>query len=72
MGSSTGTVRLVPAGPNRTRLDFVTRFHLTKTPRQRFERPINRKNEAWMRGFSQWLVDPPGYRADPMATEEPQ
>lgn len=76
MGSQTGTVRLVPNGPNRTRLDFVERFHLTKAPRKWFEGPsyrfINRKNEASMRGFSQWLVEHPEYPPDLMPTEEPQ
>ena len=68
MGTQTGTVQLVSIRPNRTRLDFVERFHLTKAPRKWFEGPIyrfiNRKNEAAMRGFSRWLVDHPDYRPD--------
>ena len=68
MGTQTGTVQLVSIRPNRTRLDFVERFHLTKAPRKWFEGPIyrfiNLKNEAAMRGFSRWLVDHPDYRPD--------
>jgi hypothetical protein len=68
MGTQTGTVRLVPLGRYKTRLDFVERFHLTKAPRKWFEGPIyrfiNRKNEASMRGFSQWLTDHPEYHPE--------
>jgi hypothetical protein len=66
--SQTGAVRLVSLAPNRTRLDFEERFHLTRAPRKWFEAPIyrfiNRKNEASMRGFSLWLVDHPDFRPD--------
>ena len=76
MGSQTGTVRLVTLAPNRTRLEFVERFHLTKAPMKWFEGPIyrsiNRKNEASMRGFSQWLVDHPEFRPDLVSPEATQ
>ena len=76
MGTQTGTVQLVPLGPNCTRLDFVERFHLTKMPLKWFEGPIyrfiNQKNEAAMRGFSRWLVDHPDFRPDLVAREEVQ
>ena len=74
--SQTGSVRLVPLGANRTRLDFEERFNLTKAPRKWFEGPIyrfiNRKNEASMRGFSRWLIDHPDYRPDLVVPEQAQ
>ena len=74
--SQTGAVRLVPLGPNRTRLDFEERFHLTRAPRKWFEGPIyrsiNRKNEASMRGFSRWLADHPEFRPDLVEPKEGQ
>ena len=74
MGKQTGKVTLEPLGPNRTRLHFEERFHIEKAPRKWFEgliyRSINRKNEASLRGFSQWLTDHPKYRADLVEKEE--
>ncbi|MEE8312945.1 MAG: SRPBCC family protein [Myxococcota bacterium] len=74
MGKQTGKVTLEPLGPNRTRLHFEERFHIEKAPRKWFEgliyRSINRKNEASLRGFSQWLTDHPEYRADLVEEEE--
>ena len=49
----TGTVRLEPIGPNRTRFSFTERYHLTKAPFKWFEgsiyKFINKQNEASMR-----------------------
>ena len=64
----TGKVTLARVGPNRTRLDFEERYHLTKAPWRWFEGPIyrfiNKQNEASMRALSQWLTDHPEYRPD--------
>ena len=64
----TGRVRLEPLGPDRTRLHFEERYHLTSWPWRFFEGPIyrfiNRKNEASMRRLSQWLGEHPEYRPD--------
>lgn len=64
----TGHVRLEPLGPNRTRLHFDERYHLTKAPWRWLEGPIyrfiNKQNEASMRALSQWLSDHPEYRPD--------
>ena len=64
----TGRVRLEPLGPNRTRLHFEERYHLTSWPWRWFEAPIyrfiNRKNEQSMRRLSDWLSDHPEYRPD--------
>ncbi len=67
----TGRLRLAPLAGNRTRLHFEERYNLARIPWKWFEGPIyrfiNRKNEASMRGFSQWLVDHPEYRPDLVA-----
>lgn len=64
----TGKVSLERIGPNRTRLQFEERYHLTKAPWRWLEGPIyrfiNKQNEASMRALSQWLTDHPEYRAD--------
>jgi len=64
----TGRVRLEPLGPNRTRLHFEERYHLTSWPWRWFEGPIyrfiNRKNEASMGRLSAWLTEHPEYRPD--------
>ena len=64
----TGHVRLVPLGPQRTRLHFDERYHLTSLPWRWFEGPIyrfiNRQNEASMRRLSEWLSEHPEYRPE--------
>ena len=64
----TGRVRLDPIGPNRTRLHFEERYHLTSAPWKWFEGPIyrfiNKKNEESMRRLSAWLGEHPEYRPD--------
>ncbi len=64
----TGKVGLEPIGPNRTRLEFEERYHLTKAPWKWFEGPIyrfiNKKNEDSMRRASEWLSAHPEYRSD--------
>jgi hypothetical protein len=64
----TGKVSLERIGPNRTRLHFEERYHLTKAPWRWFEGPIyrfiNKQNEGSMRALSQWLTDHPEYRPD--------
>ena len=64
----TGKVTLERIGPNRTRLHFEERYHLTKAPWRWFEGPIyrfiNKQNEASMRALSSWLTGHPEYRAD--------
>ena len=64
----TGRLRLEPLGPNRTRLHFEERYHLTSWPWRWFEGPIyrfiNRKNEDSMRRLSTWLGEHPEYRPD--------
>lgn len=64
----TGRVRLEPLGPNRTRLHFEERYHLTKAPWRWFEGPIyrfiNRENERSMQRASDWLTANPEYRPD--------
>jgi hypothetical protein len=64
----TGKLRLTPAGPNRVRLDFEERYHLTKAPWKWLEGPIygfiNKKNEQSMRALSDWLTAHPDYRPD--------
>ncbi len=67
----TGRVRLEPLAPDRTRLHFEERYHLTKAPWRWFEasiyRFINKQNEESMRALSQWLSDHPEYRPDLVA-----
>jgi hypothetical protein len=64
----TGALRLQRLGPNRTRLSFEERYHLTSWPWRLFEARIysfiNKQNEQSMRRLSQWLSDNPDYRAD--------
>ena len=64
----TGRVRLDPIGPNRTRLHFEERYHLTSAPWKWFEGPIyrfiNKKNEESMRRLSAWLGEHPEYRPE--------
>ena len=63
----TGRVRLEPLGPERTRLHFEERYHLTSAPWKWFEGPIyrfiNRQNERSMRALSDWLTQHPEYAA---------
>jgi hypothetical protein len=63
-----GRVTLEPQGPNRTRLRFRERFHMTTPILRWFEGPIyrfiNRQNEASMRGAGAWLDRHPTFRAD--------
>jgi hypothetical protein len=64
----TGKVTLERLGPNRSRLHFEERYHLTKAPWKWFEGPIyrfiNKQNEASMRALSAWLTAHPDYRPD--------
>jgi hypothetical protein len=64
----TGRVRLERIGPNRTRLHFEERYHLTQLPWRWFEGPIyrfiNRQNELSMQRLSAWLTEHPEYRPD--------
>jgi hypothetical protein len=64
----TGKVSLERLGPNRTRLHFEERYHLTKAPWRWFEGPIyrfiNKQNEASMRAMSAWLTEHSEYRPD--------
>lgn len=64
----TGRVTLEQIGPNRSRLDFEERYHLTKLPWRWFEGPIyrfiNKQNEASMRALSAWLTAHTEYRRD--------
>jgi hypothetical protein len=68
----TGSVRLEPLGPNRSRLHFEERYHLARAPWRWFEGPIyrfiNRKNEESMRRASSWLSEHPEYRPDLVET----
>jgi hypothetical protein len=68
----TGKLRLTPLGPNRLRLEFEERYHLTKAPWKWFEGPIygfiNKKNEQSMRALSEWLTAHPDYRPDLIET----
>ena len=61
-------MRLEPLGPERTRLHFEERYHLTSAPWKWFEGPIyrfiNRQNEASMRALSDWLTAHPEYQAE--------
>jgi hypothetical protein len=62
----------ISIGPNRTRLDFEERYHLTKAPWKWFEGRIygfiNKKNEESMRALSDWLTAHPDYRPDLIET----
>jgi hypothetical protein len=64
----TGKVTLERLGPNRSRLHFEERYHLTKAPWRWFEGPIykfiNKQNEASMRALSAWLTAHADYRPD--------
>jgi hypothetical protein len=64
----TGRLRLVPLGPDRTRVHFEERYHLQQIPWKWFEGPIyrfiNRQNEASIRRLSDWLSAHPEYRPD--------
>jgi hypothetical protein len=62
----TGRVRLEPLGPDRTRLHFEERYHLTNPILRLLEGPIyrfiNRQNEESMRRASAWLSAHPEFR----------
>jgi hypothetical protein len=64
----TGCLRLEPLGPNRTRLRFEERYHLTRAPWRWLEGPIyrfiNRQNELSMRRLGEWLSSHPEYRPE--------
>ncbi len=64
----TGRLQLATLGPNRTRLSFEERYHLTSAPWRWLEGPIyrfiNKKNEESMRAMSEWLSAHPEYRPD--------
>jgi hypothetical protein len=70
--NQTGKLRLTALGPNRLRLEFEERYHLTKAPWKWFEGPIygfiNKKNEQSMRALSDWLTAHPDYRPDLIET----
>jgi hypothetical protein len=63
-----GSVSLEPAGPNRTRLRFRERFHMTVPVLRWFEGPIyrfiNKKNEESMRGAAAWLDAHPDFHPE--------
>ena len=63
-----GSMRLEPLGPNRTRLRFRETFHMTTPLLRWFEGPIyryiNRKNEQSMRAAAAWLAGHPEFRPD--------
>jgi len=63
-----GSMTLEPLGPNRTRLRFRERFHITKAWLAWLEGPIyrfiNKKNEQSMRGAAAWLSAHPEFRPD--------
>jgi hypothetical protein len=71
----TGSVRLEPIGPGRTRLSFEERYNLVALPWKWFEGPIyrfiNRKNEESMQRLSEWLTEHPEYCPDLAGTEAP-
>ena len=62
----TGKVRLEPVGPNRTRLHFEERYHLTKAPWKWFEGPIYGFINKQERGIDarprRWLTATPSTR----------
>jgi len=63
-----GSMTLEPVGPNRTRLRFRERFHMTTPVLRWLEGPIyrfiNKKNEESMRGAAAWLSAHPDFRPD--------
>ena len=63
-----GSMTLEPLGPNRTRLRFRERFHITKAWLRWLEGPIyrfiNKKNEQSMRSAAAWLSAHPEFRPD--------
>jgi hypothetical protein len=63
-----GSLTLEHPAPNRTRLRFRERFHMTTPVLRWFEAPIyrfiNRKNEASMRGASAWLDTHPEFHPE--------
>ena len=63
-----GSMSLEHLGPNRTRLHFRERFHMTQPILRWLEGPIyrfiNRKNEESIRGAAVWLAAHPEFRAD--------
>jgi polyketide cyclase/dehydrase/lipid transport protein len=67
-----GSMRLEPLGPNRTRLRFRETFHMTTPVLRWFEGPIyryiNRKNEESMRAAAAWLAAHPEFRPDLVET----
>ncbi len=68
-----GNVTLEPQGPDRTRLRFRERFHMTTPILRWFEGPIyrfiNRQNEASMRGAAAWLARHPDFHPDQIGRE---
>jgi hypothetical protein len=63
-----GSVALEHTGPNRTRLRFRERFHMTTPVLRWFEGPIyrfiNKKNEESMRSASAWLEAHPEFHPE--------
>lgn len=63
-----GSLELERLGPNRTRLAFRERFHVSNPFLRPFEariyRFINKKNEQSMIGASEWLKAHPEFRSD--------
>ena len=63
-----GSVRLEPIGPNRTRIRFRESFHMENRLLRFFEGPIyryiNKKNEESQRGAAAWLAAHPEFRPD--------
>src|SRR5262245_33481987 len=63
-----GTMRLESLGPNRTRLRFRERFHMSTPVLRWFEGPtsryVSRRHDAWMRGAANWLAARPELHAD--------
>jgi len=63
-----GSIRLTPIAPNRTRLDFHDRFHISRVWLRPLEgtiyRFINNKNEQSMQGASTWLDAHPDFHPE--------
>jgi hypothetical protein len=63
-----GSVRLEPLGPNRTRIHFRESFFMKKRWLRFLEGPIyrfiNKKNEESQRGAAAWLAAHPEFRPD--------
>jgi hypothetical protein len=63
-----GSVRLEPLGPNRTRIHFRESFFMKKRWLRFLEGPIyrfiNKKNEESQHGAAAWLAAHPEFRAD--------